>query len=89
MTKCWKSNEYADLLFVEKGNLDIIPLTKEIILKINPQLDDFQELKKELDEIGYKYENLTKSVIPPLNGACPNSDTPRSSSYSFLKKYRI
>ncbi|MDP1815331.1 MAG: hypothetical protein Q8K92_12855 [Leadbetterella sp.] len=34
------------------------PLTKEIILKINPQLDDFQELKIELDEIGYEYENL-------------------------------
>ncbi len=58
--------EYFDETFEEhKLQLELVqhiydnkPLTKEIILKINPKLDDFQELKIELDEIGYKYENL-------------------------------
>ncbi|MBX7163867.1 MAG: hypothetical protein K1X49_09230 [Saprospiraceae bacterium] len=58
--------EYFDETFEEhKLDLELVqhiydnkPLTKEIILKINPHLDDFQELKKELDEIGYRYEDL-------------------------------
>ncbi|MBK7691913.1 MAG: hypothetical protein IPJ31_12645 [Bacteroidetes bacterium] len=58
--------EYFDETFEEhKLQLELVqhiydnkPLTKEIILKINPQLDDFQELKIELDEIGYEYEDL-------------------------------
>lgn len=34
------------------------PLTKEIIVQITPQYDDFENLKTELDEIGYQYENI-------------------------------
>jgi len=31
-------------------------LTKEIALKLNPNLEDFEKLKTDLDEIGYPYE---------------------------------
>ncbi len=41
--------EYVQYIYDNK------PLTEEIVLKINPSLDDFENLKKELDEIGYEY----------------------------------
>ena len=58
--------EYFDETFENcKLELELIqhiydnkPLTKEIILKLNPQLDNIKELRIELDEIGYEYENL-------------------------------
>ena len=31
-------------------------ITKELVLEINPELDDFEQLKSDLDEIGYEYK---------------------------------
>jgi hypothetical protein len=37
---------------------DIKPLTKDIALGLNPNIDDFEKLKTDLNEIGYKYDGL-------------------------------
>lgn len=52
-----------DYYELENLNLDIIkqiyehnPITKELIQALNPTLEDFQQLKEDLEEIGYEYK---------------------------------
>ena len=55
------ATEYFDESFIESGiPLETVTeiysgkaLTKEIILELNPEIEDFEELKNELKEIGY------------------------------------
>ncbi|CAN0597975.1 unnamed protein product, partial [Ectocarpus sp. 12 AP-2014] len=30
-------------------------ITKELVLRLNPELDDLEQLKSDLDEIGYEH----------------------------------
>lgn len=56
--KVWADEYYEielDLKLVEEifqGNI----ITKDIVTKINPELNDFEKLKSDLQEIGYQYE---------------------------------
>ena len=61
--KNWAEEYYEEE--IENGKLKIelvekiyngIKITKEIVLEINPNLEDFNQLKLDLTEIGYEYE---------------------------------
>ncbi|SFP99249.1 hypothetical protein [Hymenobacter arizonensis] len=37
---------------------DLKPLTKEVVVQLNPSIDDFEQLKTDLSKIGYAYIDL-------------------------------
>lgn len=49
----FEENELKLELVEKIYNRDII--TKELVLELNPELDDFEQLKSDLNEIGYKH----------------------------------
>ena len=58
----WAIEYYEEQFETRTLNLDFVkhiysskPLTKEIVVGLNPDLEDFDELKVELSEIGYEY----------------------------------
>ena len=61
--KKW-AEEYYEESFEENGlKLELvekiyngIKITKELVLELNPELDDFEQLKSDLNEIGYEHE---------------------------------
>jgi len=63
--KKWASEYYEEQFEDHKLKLELVkhvydfkPLTKEVVLGLNPRFEDFEKLKNDLDEIGYAYENL-------------------------------
>jgi len=61
----WALEYYEDEFESSKLKLDLVkyiyehrPLTKEIVFKINPELEDIESLKRELDRINYPYKGL-------------------------------
>jgi hypothetical protein len=63
--RSWAIDYYEDAFDGDPKKLDLElvkhiyehkTLTRDIILKINPQLEDWEKLKVDLDEIGYAYE---------------------------------
>ncbi|MFY7911026.1 MAG: hypothetical protein ACOVO2_15775 [Emticicia sp.] len=61
--KKWATEYYEETFEERKLNLEVVkqiyehkPITKKIIEQLNPELDDIDELKNDLDEIGYEYE---------------------------------
>jgi hypothetical protein len=63
--KKWATEYYEEQFDVHKLKLDLVkhiydfkPLTKDIALGLNPQIDDFEGLKTDLNSIGYPHEGL-------------------------------
>ncbi len=63
--KKWASDYYEEQFEEHKLKLDLVkhiydfkPLTKDVVLGLNPVIDDFEKLKVDLNEIGYPYNGL-------------------------------
>ena len=63
--KKWATDYYEEQFETFKLKLDLVkhiydfkPLTKEVALGLNPTIDDFEKLKIELNEVGYKYNGF-------------------------------
>lgn len=63
--KKWATEYYEEQFGAHKLKLDLVkhiydskPLTKNIVSGLNPNIDDFDKLKDDLNEIGYAYDGL-------------------------------
>lgn len=63
--KKWATEYYEEQFDEHKLKLDLVkhiydfnPMTKDIALGLNPNIDDFDKLKADLNEIGYEYDGL-------------------------------
>lgn len=63
--KNWASEYYEEQFEENELQLDLVkhiydfkPLTKEILMSLNPYIDDFESLKVYLEGIGYPYEEF-------------------------------
>jgi hypothetical protein len=61
----WATEYYEEQFEERKLKLDLVKhiydfkaLTKDIVFELNPSIDDFEQLKVDLDEIGYEYKGL-------------------------------
>jgi hypothetical protein len=61
----WATEYYEEQFEKRPLRLDLVkhvygflPLTREVILGLNPDLEDFDELKNDLAEIGYEHDGL-------------------------------
>ncbi|MBF4986000.1 hypothetical protein FNJ87_17260, partial [Nonlabens mediterrranea] len=61
--KNWAEEYYEENFEENELKLELVEkiyngttITKELVLEINPELDDFEQLKSDLDEIGYEHK---------------------------------
>lgn len=61
--KNWAEEYYEENFEENELNLELVEkiyngtiITKELVLELNPELDDFEQLKSDLNEIGYEHK---------------------------------
>jgi len=61
--KNWAEEYYEEIFEENELKLDLVEkvykgtvITKELALELNPELDDFEQLKSDLNKIGYEYK---------------------------------